>query len=102
MSGHDVRRLELSRDADRDLERLLIWGTSQFGEVAADRYYFSFQTTFDLLILHPHAGARYEEIDGDLRVVRHKSHRVFYLVQVERVLIVRVLHQAMDAPRWLE
>ena len=97
-----MKRLELSRDADRDLERLLIWGTAQFGELAADRYHFSFQSTFDLLCRQPHAGARYEDAEGDLRVFRHKSHRVFYLVEDERILIARVLHSAMDAPRVLE
>ena len=97
-----MRRLELSVDADRDIERLLSWGTLQFGEAAADRYHFSFQSTFDLLMRHPHTGARYEEVAHELRVFRHKSHRIFYLVEEDRLLIVRVLHHAMDAPRLLE
>lgn len=97
-----MKRLELSRDADRDLDALLTWGTGRFGDSVASAYFFSFDTTFDMLCRHPHAGARYEEIDGDLRAFRHKSHRVFYLVEDSRILIVRVLHHAMDAPRPLE
>jgi toxin ParE1/3/4 len=100
-TGHDVRRLELSGDADHDLDRLLTWGTARFGESVADEYFFSFQASFDLLCTHPFAGARYEEVAGDVRVFRHRSHRIFYLVEEDRLLVIRILHGRMDAPRHL-
>ena len=74
----------------------------RFGERVADDYFFSFDAAFELLLTHPLAGARYEDVAGDVRVFRHRSHRIFYLVEEDRVLVVRILHGRMDAPRHLK
>ncbi len=91
-----MTRLELSRQADEDLQHILRYGTSHYGESSADAYYFSFEASFDLLREYPLAG----EVDHDsglnLRRLHHGSHRIFYRHNPESVLIVRIVHHAQD------
>lgn len=70
-----------------------------------ERFLENLRATFDALVTHPGAGRRRNfrapELDG-LRskpVAGFPNHLVFYLHDRERVLVLRVLHGAMDLPR---
>lgn len=91
-----MKRLELSRAADGDLDQLLTWGRRTFGDDLATAYYFGFEDSFALLQDYPQAGQIYEDGDGGFRVLKYRSHRIFYLVEPDRIFIVRILHSAMD------
>ena len=47
----------------------------------------------------PHLGRSAESLSPGLRRCEFRSHVVFYIGQSEGVVIVRVLHERMDAPR---
>jgi toxin ParE1/3/4 len=97
-----LKRLELSAEADADLTEILSYGTERFGEAAADAYFFSFEKSFELLRRHPEAGQVDEQSRHHLRRFLHKSHRIFYRLGDDAVLIVRVFHHSRDVGRYLE
>lgn len=97
-----MTRVTLSRLADADLAELLTFGETRFGGTIAESYFRSFDGPFDLLSLHPLIGAEAFEDDPDTRVLHHRRHRIFYEIGDEEVLILRVLHHAMDARRRLK
>lgn len=94
----DVR---LRQAADADLAAILEYSVVTFGEAVAEDYLRSFERAFDLLRRHPEAGALRLDITPPVRCLPHRSHRIFYDIEGETVWVVRVLHHAMDAERWL-
>ena len=97
-----MKRLELSVDADADLFDMLAYGTAVHGEAASDAYYFSLIACFDFLCANPQAGQIDEDSGLGLRRWRYRQHRIFYRVDQEALLVVRVFHVSADAVRWLK
>jgi len=56
---------------------------------------------FDFLATNPAAGRERQELNFSVRSHLHREHNIFYRVQEDHILIVRVLHQSMDAVRHL-
>lgn len=97
-----MKRLELSVAGDADLFDILAYGTAVYGEAVSDAYYLGLTDVFDFLCGNPAAGQA-DEVSGlNLRRWRYRQHRIFYRVDPDSILIVRVLHVAADAVRWLE
>lgn len=96
-----MKRLDLSVAADADLFDILAYGTSVHGEVASDAYYSGMAEAFAFLCEHPEAGQIDEGNGLGLRRWRYRQHRIFYRVDYESLMIVRIFHVAADAVRWL-
>lgn len=96
-----MARLELSAAADADLADILAYSIETFGRDTAETYLRSFEESFALLREHPRAGAIHPTIEPPIRSLSHRSHRIFYDVEGDVVVVVRVLHKAMDVERWL-
>jgi toxin ParE1/3/4 len=93
--------VELSEAADADLVEILEYGTERFGEAQAETYVASFDDTFDLISRHPLAGAVHDAVRPPIRSLPHGSHRIFYDIFEDRVVVQRVLHKAVDVKRHL-
>ncbi len=89
-------RLERSEAADRDLDEILGYSVIQFGEAVAADYFFSFDEAFALLERHPRAGNPAPEAGAHVRRLKHRSHRIFYEIEQDRIFVLRILHPAMD------
>lgn len=87
--------------ADADLTAILDYSIERFGEAVARSYLESFGEAFDLIRRHPAAGALRADIEPPIHCLPHRSHRIFYDIEGDTIWIVRVLHYAMDAERWL-
>jgi toxin ParE1/3/4 len=87
-------RLELSEEADADLDELLEYGILNFGIEVGREYYFSFDKAFAVLRKASEAGQVDEEIG--FRRWHHRSHRIFYRIDKDVVLIVRIIHHSRD------
>ena len=87
--------------AKADLADIDDYSADQFGQEVADAYARGFNETFDLLRLHPEAGAAKPELGKAIRCIVHRKHRIFYTVNHGTVLIVRIVHHARDAGRAL-
>ncbi|WP_217706587.1 type II toxin-antitoxin system RelE/ParE family toxin [Salinivibrio sp. EAGSL] len=69
------------------------WGADQ-----ADQCLDQLEEGMKQLINHPSLGANYAYIFSGYRRLQVEHHVVFYQVLESEVLVVRVLHEDMDAP----
>ncbi|WP_425500487.1 type II toxin-antitoxin system RelE/ParE family toxin [Parasphingorhabdus flavimaris] len=65
----------------------------------ARRYRDQLQACFRSLLANPQLGRSAEEVAPGLRRIRQQAHVVFFRVEGEGLLIVRVLHHSMDFER---
>ena len=88
--------IKFTHSAAADLSEIDEYSLAQFGEEAGEAYMHGFDRAFILLRDHPHAGAATLEYGNAYRCLVHQKHRIFYTVENDWVLIVRVLHHARD------
>jgi len=91
--------LRLSRRAASDLAEIADYTISEFGIDQARLYRDQFQACFQSLLDNPQLGRSAGEVALGLRRIRQQAHVVFYRVEQDRLLIVRVLHHSMDFER---
>lgn len=72
------------------------WGVDQ-----ADSYLDQLEAGMNQLINHPSLGANYAHVLDGYRRLQVEHHAVFYKVLEAELLVVRVLHEDMDAPQRL-
>ena len=97
-----MARVVPTQVARADLVYLREYSLEQFGPDVADQYFLGFETAFDRLAEFPLSGAARAELGKDIRCLVHRRHRIFYTVQGDTVLIIRVVHHAMDARQALK
>jgi toxin ParE1/3/4 len=89
---------------DRAREGLLeIWlhTAEEWGAEQADRYLDLIQAAFDRLRENPFLGTDCSSIRLGYRRLTVERHRIFYIVARERIEIVRVQHERMNALKQL-
>jgi toxin ParE1/3/4 len=91
----------LTSRAEADLEKIANYTIEQFGIEQARRYRDGLENCFQSLAENPKLGRSAEQLAPNLRRFEHRSHIIFYVPQDNGVLIIRVLHESMDAPRHL-
>lgn len=96
-----MAELRLSRRAASDLAEIADYTISEFGIDQARRYRDQFQACFQSLLDNPQLGRSAEEVAPGLRRIRQQAHVVFYRVERDGLLIVRVLQHSMDFERHL-
>ncbi len=94
----EVRLTALAR---KDLVSMREYGNEEFGGALADAYFMSIAGAFDLLARHPEAGPARPELGEHIRCLSHRRHRILYRFDGAQVLVVRILHHAMDVSRAL-
>jgi toxin ParE1/3/4 len=72
------------------------WGVEQ-----ADKYLDQLAAGMKQLIDHPSLGADYAHVSPGYRRLQVEHQAVFYQLLEPEVLVVRVLHEDMDAPERL-
>jgi len=93
--------LDLSPAARADLVEIRKYSIEQFGSDIADPYFFRFEKAFAVLRTHPLSGQPQPTLGRDIRCYTHRKHRVFYRVEAELVLIVRIIDHARNTRREL-
>ena len=88
----------LSSKAATDLAGIYEYTIMTFGLVKARKYLSGLHDCFQMLADNPLYGRNATALAPKLRRLEYRSHVVFYVSQEQGVLIVRVLHQSMDAP----
>lgn len=87
--------LSVEAEASADLDDILRFGIVRFGEAVAERYFDSIERVMLRLRDFPDSGVRYPGVMPPVRYVAAGSHRIFYSHIGDRVIVRRVLHQAM-------
>ena len=83
-----------SPEASADLNDILIYGLINHHEATAAAYLRGFNAAFKRLEDYPFSGQIDEETG--FRRWHHHSHRIFYRVDDDVVLIVRIIHHSRD------
>ncbi|MFA6220057.1 MAG: type II toxin-antitoxin system RelE/ParE family toxin [Erythrobacter sp.] len=97
-----MAEVEFSNAAEADLVEIDEFSASRFGDDVAETYMHGFDEAFGLLRDFPLAAPLHPELGDCIRCLVHRQHRIFYCLDGDAVLIVRIVHHAMDARRALK
>ena len=95
-------KIRLSKAADRDLAAILEYSVAQHGWPVAEAYARQLQRTIARLEDHPELGVSRPDRKPPLRSLSCGEHLIFYRTAPPPILIVRILHKAMDIHRHLK
>jgi toxin ParE1/3/4 len=93
-----VFNLSVTPKAESDLIGIWVYTCEGWDVDQADKYLDQLEAGMQQLINHPSLGANYAHVLPEYRRLQVEHHAVFYQVLESEVLIVRVLHEDMDAP----
>jgi toxin ParE1/3/4 len=92
-----VRRLDLQPAARADLRSIYEFSVERFGRRVAETYLTGLRCAFDRVLEFPMIAPVYADVAPEIHVLHHRSHRIFYRIDGETILIVRVLHASRDS-----
>ena len=95
-------RLSKSRLAEADLAAIADYGVDNFGVERALAYVDMIESRCRELLVYPERGRAERALRSDLRSLSIGSHRIYYSIDGDDLIVRRVLHKAMDVGRWLE
>lgn len=90
-------RLRVTPKAESDLIGIWVYTCEQWGVDQADEYLDQLEAGMQQLIAHPLLGVDYAFVLPGYRRLQVEHHAVFYRLHEPEVLVVRVLHENMDA-----
>ena len=90
-------KLRFSVEAESDLDDLFAFSVERFGLDTAGEYFKALQTSCDRLVDFPELGPILESIRPPMRVLSYRSHNIYYRFDGIVVLVIRILHYAMNA-----
>ena len=93
--------LSITPKAESDLTDIWPYTCDQWGVDQADHYLDQLAEGMNQLITHPLLGVDYTHVLTGYRRLQVEHHSVYYRVFASEVLVVRVLHEEMDAPKRL-
>jgi toxin ParE1/3/4 len=96
-----VLKLSITPKAESDLTGIWLYTCKEWGVEQADKYLDELETSMKQLLSHPLLGADYTHVLTGYRRLQVEHHAVFYQVLESEMLVVRVLHEDMDAPQRL-
>jgi toxin ParE1/3/4 len=104
----DLLSREISEEARQDLALEYAWYERQAGIDVAERYLESFRRTVDMLVRQPRVGKlrcyrnpRLKGIRSFQMLAPFRVHLIFYRIEIDCVIVFRVLHGMRDLPKRL-
>lgn len=94
-------RLRESRRAAAELDEIFQYGVENYGVVAAIAYVEEIEKRYALLLAHPRSGRAEPELGPDARSISSGSHRIYYEIDGDLLVILSILHMSRDVKRWL-
>lgn len=82
----------LTQAAEDDLVNIYLDSIRLFGRAQAERYYAGLHGIFDFLEQNPNVARKRLHIQPPARMHPHKSHLVFYQLEDQGILIIRIRH----------
>lgn len=89
-------KIEISAQANADLDRMVQEGLRQFGRTQTEGYLESVYAAFRMIADFPYANREYAEFQPPMRVYSHRSHLILYLVDEGQLTILRIRHGRED------
>jgi toxin ParE1/3/4 len=94
-----VASYRLPERAAADVLEIAAYTADRFGPRQAQRYHAGLERILQAPAKSPGRGRNAPDVGPNMLRYNYESHVVFYRPNPDGVLIVRVLHQAMDAAR---
>ena len=94
-------KLSVTPKAESDLTGIWLCTCEEWGVDQADKYLDQLEAGMQQLLNHPSLGTNYTHVLPGYRRLQVEHHAVFYKVIEPEVLVIRVLHEDMDAPQRL-
>ena len=94
--------LIVSDEAYDDIIDISLFGIRTWGEQKAAQYVAELYENFGHITRFPQLGRVKEGIPGNVRALSHGQHVMYYDVQGDSIIILRVLHARMDATSYLD
>lgn len=91
-------KLSATPKAESDFIGIWVYTCDEWCVDQADNYLDQLDAAIKQLIDHPSLGANYDHVLSGYRRLQVEHHAVFYQLLESEVLVVRVLHEDMDAP----
>jgi toxin ParE1/3/4 len=91
----------LTPAAEQDLEAIWTYTAQQWGVMQADRYIDFLTAAFDVLSQSPKTAPACDHIRSGYRRQSVERHMIYFRITQYGIVVVRVLHDSMDAPRHL-
>lgn len=91
-----MREVRLRPKARRDLAGIFAYTKSRWSLQQADRYVAAIHKDIQNLRAKPELGRAVRGVQAPIFMRASGSHVVFYLVDDERIDVVRILHESMD------
>lgn len=95
-------KYQLTDDAARDVEEILVYSVNSFGVVQTEYYFEALKECIELLADNPNIGHSAEDILPEYLRFPYESHVIFYKKISESILVVRILHERMDPERHMK
>ena len=93
--------LSITPKAESDLTDIWLYTCDIWDADQADHYLDQLVIGMNQLITYPLLGVDYTHVLTGYRRLQVEHHSVYYRVLATEVLVVRVLHEEMDAPKRL-
>lgn len=90
---------EITRQADKDIEEIFRYTLKEYGKKQAVKYLSALKSLFIKLCKTPEIGRLRDELREGLRSITNDQHIIFYSINENKILIVRVLHGNRDLPK---
>lgn len=96
-----MKRLHLSREAQDDLRGIWLYSAGNWGPQQANRYLDAIRAAITGLADGTTVSSSAEDVLPGFRRVTNGRHIVYFRENADAVEVIRVLHQGMDAGRWV-
>lgn len=96
-----MTQVVLTPEAENDLVQIWQFTAVMYGVDQADDYLSQLATGMRQLTEYPLLGSNYDHVLSGYRRLIIERHAIFYKTNSNEILVIRVLHQDMDAPRTL-
>lgn len=91
----------LTPRARRDLDAIWAYSVESWGEDQAERYLRGIQAAIETVADDPRRAIACDDIRPGYRKLHTGSHVIFFKVETDQVIVVRILHGRMDLGRHL-
>lgn len=92
-------RLRIGRLAAADVDEIFEYGLLNHGPEAAIAYLDRIEAKYRLLLDYPRSGRADPELADGLRSLSCASHRIYYQIEDDVILIRRIRHKSSDIAR---
>ena len=91
----------LTNEADSDLSDIFDYTENEFGYNQAVKYLSNLKTALSKISKNPAIGRKRKDLKKGIFSVPEQSHVIFYLINKEVLIIVRVLHSSRDLKNFM-